>query len=231
MRPIGRSTGRALRCVPSVTRHVRSPDAWRVRAVHIAVARQRNTVSTSVILEALGKEEATRIPMACSGDTSRGGRDLQLFPGATQRGCKEAERTALQDVRLRNACRAIQPTCCIDRLNPPSKVEHPFRALKRQFGFVKVRYRACQEHGTDQDFVRAEQLMDDLKTISTRGASTSASAVRPVAPSGRKMGAPSALRRKHCMSTPVISSRHRITLESWSPLCYADHSWVKCISG
>ena len=38
-----------------------------------------------------------------------------------------------------------------------AKVEHPFRVIKRQFGYVKVKYRwTGQEHGQSEDAVCAE---------------------------------------------------------------------------
>ena len=40
-----------------------------------------------------------------------------------------------------------------------AKVEHPFRVLKRQFGFTALS-RAGQEHGADHHAVRAEQSVD-----------------------------------------------------------------------
>ena len=42
-----------------------------------------------------------------------------------------------------------------------AKVEHPFRILKRQFGYQKVRYRGAEEeHAADQDTVCAGEPME-----------------------------------------------------------------------
>ena len=47
-----------------------------------------------------------------------------------------------------------------------AKVEHPFRVLKRQFGYVKVRYRggAGEEHGAAQDVVCADEPVDGAQS-------------------------------------------------------------------
>jgi IS5 family transposase len=42
-----------------------------------------------------------------------------------------------------------------------AKVEHPFRVIKRQFGYTKVRYRGGQEYCSSADPVRAVQFVDD----------------------------------------------------------------------
>ena len=42
-----------------------------------------------------------------------------------------------------------------------AKVEHPFRVIKRQFGFVKVRYRGLKkEHAATVYLVRVVQFVD-----------------------------------------------------------------------
>jgi hypothetical protein len=54
-----------------------------------------------------------------------------------------------------------------------AKVEHPFRVIKRQFGFTKVRYRGLEEErGAGADAVRAEQSVDGAaQTDGERGMS------------------------------------------------------------
>lgn len=43
-----------------------------------------------------------------------------------------------------------------------AKVEHPFRILKRQFGYMKTRYRGGgEEHRSDHDVICVGQFMDD----------------------------------------------------------------------
>ena len=41
-----------------------------------------------------------------------------------------------------------------------AKVEHPFRVIKRQFGYVKVRYRGLKKHAAAQNAVCAVQPVD-----------------------------------------------------------------------
>ena len=70
-----------------------------------------------------------------------------------------------------------------------AKVEHPFRVIKRQFGYVKVRFRglAGQEHRSAGDAVRAVEPMD--------GAPTFADYRRRGTPVMRKMAAARCSRR------------------------------------
>ncbi len=46
-----------------------------------------------------------------------------------------------------------------------SKVEHPFRVVKRQFGYVKVRYRGLKKHGPVDDLVCVVKPVDYARQI------------------------------------------------------------------
>lgn len=50
-----------------------------------------------------------------------------------------------------------------------AKVEHPFRVLKRQFGFVKVRYRGMEKYRPDSDLVCAVDIVSGAARIADTG--------------------------------------------------------------
>ncbi|MNV30883.1 Transposase DDE domain protein [compost metagenome] len=69
-----------------------------------------------------------------------------------------------------------------------AKVEYPFRVIKRQFGYVKVRYRGGEEeHAADQDAVCAVQSVDGAPSIAG-GAGMSAPENRQIATKAAKKG-------------------------------------------
>lgn len=60
-----------------------------------------------------------------------------------------------------------------------AKVEHPFRAIKRQFGYTKALPRLGQEHGTVADILCAVQSVDGAPAVAAGiGINPSAGACR-----------------------------------------------------
>ena len=73
------------------------------------------------------------------------------------------------------------------KANVRAKVEHPFRVIKRQFGYVKVCHRgACQEHRRAHHAVCAIQHLDGQKQAYAEGAGMSEPANRQRAATGLK---------------------------------------------
>ena len=55
-----------------------------------------------------------------------------------------------------------------------AKVEHPFRVIKRQFGYTKVRYRGLKKNTAAQDAVCAIEPVDGAPSIAGSAAPVSA---------------------------------------------------------
>jgi hypothetical protein len=64
-----------------------------------------------------------------------------------------------------------------------AKVEHPFRVIKQQFGFGKVRYRGlAEEHGTDRHAVRAVEPVDGAQAADAGRGMSAPAAPEPGSP-------------------------------------------------
>jgi IS5 family transposase len=119
------------------------------------------------------------------------GEETDVFADAGYQGVEKREETQDIEVRWHVAMRPGKRKA-LDRSNPMgdlldklervkasirAKVEHPFRVIKRQFGYTKVRYRGLgQKHCAAHDIVCSEQLVDEQETSFARihGVSTPA---------------------------------------------------------
>ena len=105
-----------------------------------------------------------------------------------------------------------------------AKVEHPFRVIKRQFGFMKVRYRGLAKNTAQIKTLFARAICGWPESQFCRGRGhecVRSTANRPNRPaSGRsRLG----FNPKNAVSAPVISCRNQFTSEQRLGLRCAEH--------
>ena len=107
--------------------------------VHTVTTTPANEADVEVVDELLhGKEEVVHADSGYTGADKRVRRKSLEWPIAAKRGRIKA----MADGRAKRTLEKIEKA----KASVRAKVEHPFRVIKRQFGFTKVRYRGLAKN-------------------------------------------------------------------------------------